>query len=652
MFSTFIQKASGLSESLQSVQDRLPETFQSLKNAKVGASKVQDDLLAKIGTKRQIKTEQGLREVVEICLVGGSPNVTKVRCLASEKEFVLKRMCLGNPQKNINDKTGLEKGPAERANAMVSLEALQTLADKAEMLPSLGEHPNVVKCFSSQVDNTSRSHGHVFLMEICDGSVASILESKGSMSAEEVLAMTKDVVAGLEFLHGQKEGPITHGSVETSHVLKGKKGEWKLAGFGATSFDGESPASAKVKSDVWQLGVLIFMSLFGVHPFGGKGQDSEAAMSLKKGCALPVPHGRPRSLLEGRLCILVHWLLVPDAALRPTAKQVGVLLGHLERMVASQIMKTLPPPIRKMVGQTMLGAERQTLVEGLNSIPTETGIRLVKEFGEDLLRNPRIISASKLQEVMPRAIMSRIKELHTLYGIPEGSYSNVKVASPKKSDPSEGASKADGVEQDTANLSEHGETEFVENQEKASLDLMDGPQGFEDKPEVEQERTQTEVDLMDGPRDLLDMDEVCHEVPEKQDSNKQQDLLILDTCDEITHPQQSPESGSTKQASTISLDLLDFDEQPAVTPCTDSGDLLDMGSPSKPQSPPQEMSGDLLDMGSTFQPQCPPQEPASLDLLDFGVTSDTATKSSTEVSLVAAKEDKQQASVPGDLLFF
>merc|ERR1719482_141755 len=170
-----------------------------------------------------------------------------------------------------------------------------------------------------------------------------MIESAGPMSAEEVLKMIKDVCEGLQFLHSQKEGPVIHGSVETSHVLKGKGGEWKLASFGATTFDGESPTSGKVKSDIWQLGVLIFMSLFGAHPFGGEGQDSEAAMSLKKGCALAIPPSRPRTLLEGRLCILMHWLLAPDAALRPTSKQVGVVLSHLDNMVATQLMKAVPP---------------------------------------------------------------------------------------------------------------------------------------------------------------------------------------------------------------------------------------------------------------------------------------------------------------------
>lgn len=248
-----------------------------------------------------------------------------------------------------------EKAPAERAHAMVSLEALQSLADKAEALPKMSVHQNVVKIFSAQVDNTSRSHGQVFLMELCDESVASIIESKGPMSAEEVLKMVKDVTEGLQFLHGQKEGPVIHGSVETSHVVQGTGGEFKLTSFGATHFDAESPASPKVKSDIWQLGVLIFMSLFGIHPFGGEGEKSEAANSLKKGCPLAVPHHRPKSLLEGRLCILMHWLLVPEPCLRPTAKQVSVLLGHLEKMVATQLIKALPAPVQKNCSQQFEG---------------------------------------------------------------------------------------------------------------------------------------------------------------------------------------------------------------------------------------------------------------------------------------------------------
>merc|ERR1719428_2477114 len=94
-------------------------------------------------------------------------------------------------------------------------------------------------------------------------------------------------------------------------------------------------------------------------------------------------------------------------------------------------MKTLPPPVRKTVCHTLMGAERQTLVEGLDFIPTEIGRKLVKEFGETIMLNPKVIPHAKLQELMPRSITSRIKELHTLYGIREGSYRN-KNSTPAK----------------------------------------------------------------------------------------------------------------------------------------------------------------------------------------------------------------------------
>eukprot|EP00746_Dinoflagellata_sp_MGD_P124130 gnl/MRDRNA2_/MRDRNA2_58714_c0_seq1.p1 gnl/MRDRNA2_/MRDRNA2_58714_c0~~gnl/MRDRNA2_/MRDRNA2_58714_c0_seq1.p1 ORF type:complete len:692 (+),score=152.65 gnl/MRDRNA2_/MRDRNA2_58714_c0_seq1:148-2076(+) len=615
MFATIFEKASNLSESFQAVQDRLPESLQSIQNAKAGASKVHDDLAAKIGTTRKIKTPQGVREVVEICLLGDSENVTKVRDLASDKEFVLKRMTTGNQQKDEKEKT-----VAEGASAMVSLEALQTLVDKAEMLPQLGVHPNIAQIFSSQPDNTNRSHGHVFLMEICEESVTSIIKSKGPMSGEEVLKMLKDVVAGLEFLHGQKEGPITHGSVEMSHVLKGQGGEWKLASFGKTSFDGESEGCAKVKLDVWQLGALIFVALFGAHPFGRASEGSKAAMSLKEGCALAVPHQRPRTLLEGKLCILMHWLLAPDHAVRPTAKQVGVLLGHLERMVASQIMKTLPPPIRKMVAQTMMASERLTLVEGLSSIPTEIGIRLVKEFGENLLVNPKIIPAEKLQEVMPRAVMSRIKELNTLYGIPEGSYNNVKVVVPKKCDLSEDDLKAESAEQGKVSSSEPGEPDVCQEQEAASVNLMDADLDVE-------EHKERNVDLMDEPKDLLDLDH-GNEVQDKKESNGSQDLLDLDNSEAIAQPQQSQETAST-------LDLLDFREEEGVTSITDSTK--------------HETREDLLDMpvGSTLEAQSPPPQPASLDLLDFGAPS----AQSNNISTGGSSTQCASVTLPNDLLF-
>merc|ERR1719456_1883469 len=118
-------------------------------------------------------------------------------------------------------------------------------------------------------------------------------------------------------------------------------------------------------------------------------------MALKEGCALAVPHARPASLLEGKLCILMHWLFAPDAALRPTSKQVGVMLGHLEKMVATQLMKAMPPAVRKTICQTLMDAERKALVEGLSSIPTEIGSDLISQYGENVMLNPKLIPAEK-----------------------------------------------------------------------------------------------------------------------------------------------------------------------------------------------------------------------------------------------------------------
>merc|ERR1719375_1884897 len=126
MISKLYQSASNWSQAIQSVQETLGPS------AKVSAAYVQDEVLAKIGQKRSIKTPQGTKEIVELGPLGNSLNVTKVRCLATDKEYALKRMALGNDAKKED-----EKAPAERAHAMVSLEALQSLADKAEALPKM-----------------------------------------------------------------------------------------------------------------------------------------------------------------------------------------------------------------------------------------------------------------------------------------------------------------------------------------------------------------------------------------------------------------------------------------------------------------------------------------------------------------------------------
>lgn len=609
MISALYQSASNWSQTIQSVQETL------VPSAKAAAAYTQDEVLAKIGQKRLIKTSTGTKEIVELGPLGDSRNVTKVRCLTTDKEYALKRMALGKDEKD--EKEG--KVPAERAQAMVSLEALQMLADKAEFLPTLSAHQNVVKILAAQVDNTSRSHGQVFLMELCDEPVSLILQNQGPMSAEEALKMVKDVAEGLQFLHNQKEGPVIHGSVEVSHVLKGKGGEFKLSSFSATHFDAESPTCHKVKSDIWQLGVLLFVALFGIHPFGGEGENSEAANSLKKGCALAVPHGRPKSLLEGRLCILMHWLLVPDACLRPSAKQVSVLLGHLEKMVASQLIKALPVPVQKTVYNSMKGAERQTLVDGLEHIPTHVGRGLVKEYGEGILLNPKLIPSEKLQQLMPRAIMSRIKELHTLYGLPEGPFApnGKKKADKKAQEAKEDTVEDSALDEAAKEAEEMDETETQEessNEETASLEAAPESVDLMNlSDESKNESTET-IEASAAPvADLMDLSD-----EPKEEKAKEAGCDLLDMDEEAAEPQVEAKEEKPKEAA---CDLLDMDEpktaplaevkeeQPKETAC----DLLDMGDASPEVKQTQD---DLLDMNDGVKEVV---QNELEDLLDMGV---------------------------------
>lgn len=605
MISALWQKASSITETIDSFGP----------GAKEAASYVQDEVLAKIGQKRTMRTPQGIKEIVELGPLGNSLNVSKVRCLTTDKEYCLKRMALGNMEKDGNS-----KAPAERAMAMVSLEALQLLADKAEFLPNMSVHQNVVKTFSAHVDNTSRSHGQVFLMELCEESLAERIESQGPMSAEEVLKMIKDVAEGLQFLHCQKEGPVIHGSVEAAHVLKGKGGEYKLASFGATHFDAESPGSPKVKSDIWQLGILIFMSLFGLHPFGGEGEKSEAANSLKKGCALAVPHGRPKSLLEGRLCILMHWLLVPDACLRPTAKQVSVLLGHLEKMVASQLIKALPPPVQKTVFNTMKGGERQTLVDGLDAIPTHIGRNLVREFGEGLLLNPKLIPQEKLNQLMPRAVMSRIKELQTLYGLPDGAKQIMRKPKEAKQDSEQSSSTAKATKYITGQSEEAEEEVEIENEEAekekaAPADLMAG----EDKKlKIDVTEAKEAMDALSAPTvDLMDFSPKVRKVSKVKEEKTMESSDLLDVS-EATPEAMQTEQEKTKEPS----DLLEIgDVAPEGKQTQDAAcDLLDFGD-DKPKAS-ETPAGDLLDIGFGEEPptSAPPAVGTSdLDILDLGM---------------------------------
>merc|ERR1719335_126171 len=103
---------------------------------------------------------------------------------------------------------------ADGNSGLISLEAMEALAQRAELIPSLPESPNLVHCFGCRPDNTGKTPAKVLLFELCGESLAEAMaQAGGSMKADDVLHVLRDVADGLLCLHTQKT-PVIHGSLE------------------------------------------------------------------------------------------------------------------------------------------------------------------------------------------------------------------------------------------------------------------------------------------------------------------------------------------------------------------------------------------------------------------------------------------------------
>lgn len=402
MLNSFFESAASLSVGLQSVQENLPDSVKSAWGASyTGIQSLKEGVNARIGERRKFRTKTGSMEVVELGSL--SENVTKVRCCATDTEFVLKRVEV--PMQ------GEEPGSSSPASMTVtiSLEALQTLVGRTELIKALPESPHLVRCLASQADNSGKAHAQLLLFELCEEPLDDLVaRSGGTLKVQEALQVLEDVAAGLHSLHTSEDKPegkpVIHGSVRAEHVFCTKSGTWKLGSFGAAEA-GEQP---DVASDVLQLGVLIFKLLFGCAAEVLSGLDSKSA--------LPVPNGRPADALEGRLCLLLRWMLAADPVKRPTAKQVGVIVESLRSMPAVELIQAMPPWVRTAAKKTCEELMVKILVEAISNIDGSDRRILVNKYGEEALMNPTLLPPTVQVKALNHEQSARMRDLPIFLG--------------------------------------------------------------------------------------------------------------------------------------------------------------------------------------------------------------------------------------------
>ena len=192
-------------------------------------------------------------------------------------------------------------------------------------------HPNIVGVF-----DFGRDDGHEFIvMELLDGeTLAERLRRDGALPPEEAARLAATVADALDAAH---RGGIVHRDIKPGNILLTRDGEVRVSDFGiATSVDQDTLAHADAMlgtaayiaperisglpatpaSDIYSLGVVLYLMLAGRPPFEG---DSPLALAMAHANDEPPPIRDVRPEVPEFLDRACRKALAKDPAGRPAS---------------------------------------------------------------------------------------------------------------------------------------------------------------------------------------------------------------------------------------------------------------------------------------------------------------------------------------------
>lgn len=233
-------------------------------------------------------------------------------------------------------------------------------------------------------------------LQLVDGiDLEALLKSRDHkrLSPEQVALIGREVARALEHAHNPPPGTngadaitaIIHRDISPSNVLISRMGEVLLTDFGVakavtnkwgkqSNVKGKIPYMAPeqlmgepvdARSDLFSLGVVLFETLTGKHPFE-RGNEPATIMASLGGEHVPIAELAPDAPAE--LCETIERLLSPDPAQRPqSASELIELLdsvgsGSLARRELGEIVANTLPSVLKE-GTSRVGLTSGTLEE-------------------------------------------------------------------------------------------------------------------------------------------------------------------------------------------------------------------------------------------------------------------------------------------------
>ncbi|MFF4764293.1 protein kinase [Streptomyces sp. NPDC001292] len=268
---------------------------------------------------------------------------------------------------------------AVRSDAEVSDVSRERVLREARALARLN-HPNVVTIHHI-VDVDADPHPWL-VMELVSGPSLQERLSAGPMTPVEAAGLGRQVLSALRAAHAVG---VHHRDVKPANVLLRADGTAVLTDFGIAGLRGATSLTATGElvgspeyiaperirgldddpaSDLWSLGLLLYVSVEGVSPL----RRATALATLAAVLDEPVPP----PVRSGALAPVLQALLVRDPAARPDAEQLDAMLVRVEsgsapRWEQSTLAAPVPPPPALPPGYppTQVDTPKSALAPGL-----------------------------------------------------------------------------------------------------------------------------------------------------------------------------------------------------------------------------------------------------------------------------------------------
>ena len=190
------------------------------------------------------------------------------------------------------------------------------------------QHSNIVKMYGHfQTDKLV-----VILMELCSSKNLSQIVKKKRLSEKQTRSYLIQILKGMEYIHDQE---ILHRDIKTGNILFSSDSHVKICDFGMAKYMSDTDKNTcgtpnymppevlygeqdhSTKSDIWSLGVMIYIMVVGRPPF--EGSDRESTYRRIKDIAYYFPSG---IALSDSIKDLIKKILVKKPCDRPSIEEI------------------------------------------------------------------------------------------------------------------------------------------------------------------------------------------------------------------------------------------------------------------------------------------------------------------------------------------